>query len=247
MRTGVHLYAARDAGSSLEERLGIVADAGFEGVEFLEGVPALVDADAGPVADALDGRGLDAISVRGGLSTFDRLDAVLDAYEPLGVEHVVVSSFDGALESIAGARAAAADLSALASEVRDRGLGLGVHNHGGQFDAADGETSPFEALIDATSDVHLELDVGWLAHDGRDPAALVERHADRIELLHVADYHPDRGLGVDLGEGVVDLDAVGRAARAAGVDWLVYDCDDPPSIPDSLVHAAGVVDGLAGR
>lgn len=246
-RIGVHVFAARDAGETLPEILRVVGGAGFDGVEFLEGIPtSLAGEDVEPIREALVANDLEAISVRGGLSRFQNdADAILETYEPLGIDHVVISSFDRELTAIDSVRNLAEELESVGSSVRDRGLGFGIHNHGGLFTPLDG-SSAFELLVDETSrDTHLELDVGWLAHDDRDPAILVDQYADRIELLHISDYDPaDRGLEVELGDGVVDLEAVAQAAAAAGVDWLCYDCDDPPSVPASLVRAADVLRSL---
>jgi sugar phosphate isomerase/epimerase len=86
----------------------------------------------------------------------------------------------------------------------------------------------FERLIDRTDDrVGFEIDAGWALVGGTDPAALIDRHADRITHVHVADADIDRGESVALGEGDIDIDAVVASARTAGVEWLVYEHDDP--------------------
>ncbi|MFC6976225.1 hypothetical protein ACFQL1_18515 [Halomicroarcula sp. GCM10025709] len=53
------------------------------------------------------------------------------------------------------------------------------------------------------------------------------------------------GEPTGLGEGVVDLQAVVDAARAAGTEWLVFEHDDPAAPIEAMAAAADVLSTLA--
>ena len=98
----------------------------------------------------------------------------------------------------------------------------------GEPSEAAAEIPAMERLLARTGDeVGFEVDVGWALVGGADPAALIERYADRITHVHAADVDVDRGESVALGRGDVDLDAVIASARSANAEWLVYEHDDP--------------------
>jgi sugar phosphate isomerase/epimerase len=71
--------------------------------------------------------------------------------------------------------------------------------------------------------VKIELDVGWLAVAGQDPASYVRRYAARTIACHLKDYDPslpgdvpDRKL-VEPGAGRVDFGSVLAAMQLAGI------------------------------
>ena len=76
-------------------------------------------------------------------------------------------------------------------------------------------------------DVSFELDSLWAHLPGADPAALLERYGDRFKLLHLKDLKKgvgtslsgatDKDNDVALGAGQINIPAILRAARKAGV------------------------------
>ena len=82
------------------------------------------------------------------------------------------------------------------------------------------------------------LDTGHLAYAGLDPAAEIERYADRLALLHLKDVDAGvrareldfwsavaAGVFCPLGAGMVDLDAVVAAAERTHVRWATVEQD----------------------
>jgi sugar phosphate isomerase/epimerase len=115
---------------------------------------------------------------------------------------------------------------------RGFGLGFGYHNHDVDFLPVEGVV-PFDYLMERTDPtvVKLELDVGWLAVAGVDPAAYVRRHAGRVLACHMKDYDraivadiPDRKL-VEPGAGTVDFAAVVEAMRETNVAHAFIEVD----------------------
>jgi sugar phosphate isomerase/epimerase len=111
----------------------------------------------------------------------------------------------------------------------------------------------------------LELDVYWAAVAGRDPVKLIEKYADRLTFLHLKDislkdatvYNPTTGKSMEptylfeeVGSGVIDMPAVIKAGRLAGVHFFVVEQDanfqlDASSVPDPYASLATSIDYLS--
>jgi sugar phosphate isomerase/epimerase len=147
-------------------------------------------------------------------------------------------------------------MAAMANEIgesaKKRGLELAYHNHNVEFrKLQDGKTG-YEILLKETDPalVKLEVDAGWVAAGGADPAALIAANAERVKLIHFKDFStvtpPINELGpaagghiVDLGTGVAPLKAAYEAARKAGTEYFIVD-HDPPFHGKTALEAAKV-------
>ena len=147
-------------------------------------------------------------------------------------------------------------MAAMANQIGEsaqkRGLQLAYHNHNVEFrKLADGKTG-YEILLQETDPalVKLEVDAGWVAAGGADPAALIAANAERVKLIHFKDFStvtpPINELGpaagghiVDLGTGVAPLKAAYEAARKAGTEYFIVD-HDPPFHGKTALEAARV-------
>lgn len=241
----VQLYTLRSLDAPLPELLDRVGRAGYDGVEFAYRVR---DSPIEEVLAALDRNGLDAASAHVPIEALEDvpedwleadLDETLDLYGRLGVDTLVVPWLDAEhFESAAAVDATAARLDDLAAAIDAESLRLAYHNHDQEFATVDGAPA-IERLIDRTDDrIEFEVDAGWALVGGADPAALIDRHADRITHVHGSDVDVDSGESVALGEGDVDLDAVVASARSADVEWLVYEHDEPADPIASIERGA---------
>jgi sugar phosphate isomerase/epimerase len=109
-----------------------------------------------------------------------------------------------------------------------------------EFRKLEGGKTGYEILLQETDPqlVKLEVDAGWMAAGGADPAALITANAARVKLMHFKDFNsitpPINELGreaearmVDLGTGVAPLKAAYKAARKAGAQFFIVDHDPP--------------------
>lgn len=236
MLIGVQLYTLRHLDATLPELVRLVADAGFDGVELAD----LGDADPADLRRSIDDAGVRVAGAHVGVGRLeDDLDAVAATYRPLGCDAVVVPRLDEAcFADVSAVDATARRLSTLAVRTAEHGLHLRYHNHDHEFVRLAGTTA-FERLVDTAADrVGFELDVGWVAAAGQDPVDLLERFGDRIAMVHLKDVDAGAGAPVDLGAGDVDVDGCVRAARAADVEWLLFEHDSPADPRASLEVAA---------
>ncbi len=110
---------------------------------------------------------------------------------------------------------------------RKEDIQLLYHNHNWEFTRFDGQ-SAFDLLLEATDPelVKMELDTYWVQRAGEDPVDYLKRLRDRCPLLHIKDMEADEEqFFAEVGEGVLDWDAIFRAADAAGTQWLIVEQD----------------------
>jgi sugar phosphate isomerase/epimerase len=146
----------------------------------------------------------------------------------------------------------AAQANAIGDSAKKRGLVFAYHNHNVEFRKLEGGETGYDILLKETDPalVKLEVDAGWMAAGGADPAALIAANAERVKLMHFKDFStvtpPINELGpqagghiVDLGMGVAPLKAAYEAARKAGVEYFIVD-HDPPFHGKTALEAAKV-------
>jgi inosose dehydratase len=121
------------------------------------------------------------------------------------------------------------EIAALAAE---RGVRAVFHPHAGSYVEFEDEIE--QLLADVSPDeLGLCLDTGHALYAGADPIALIARHAERLEHLHLKDVNAERltaardertgfwdavagGIFCPAGEGLLALDELRRALAAAG-------------------------------
>jgi sugar phosphate isomerase/epimerase len=231
MQTAVQLYSLHGLDRPLYDLLDRVAAAGVDGVEFA----GLGDATALSLTERLDDLGLAtaALHVPHDEVRDDYADAVAAA-RMLGADAVVVPFLDAShFADETAARETAERLERLAVALDSHDVGCWYHTHEHEF-ATVGETgrTAVEWLASETTTLGVELDLGWALAAGVDPVSLVEAYADRVPAVHLKDVICDPGAErggrpVGLGEGDLPVEDCVAAARAAGVDWLVAEHDDP--------------------
>ncbi|WP_418286654.1 sugar phosphate isomerase/epimerase family protein [Halorubrum sp. DTA46] len=90
----------------------------------------------------------------------------------------------------------------------------------------------FGRLVDQTAAVTFEIDAGWVAAGGYDPAEAIESLGDRLSLVHLADVQQTREFppafrSVTPGDGLIDPAEVLAAAARSNAEWVVFEDDDP--------------------
>jgi sugar phosphate isomerase/epimerase len=108
------------------------------------------------------------------------------------------------------------------------GLGFIYHNHGFEFQPYQDGTL-YDLIVTKTDPkyVSFEMDILWAFYPGQDPAQLLHKYGKRYKALHLKDLRKGvkgdlSGGGsadndVALGTGQIDLPAIIKAAKAAGI------------------------------
>ncbi|MBR6051036.1 MAG: sugar phosphate isomerase/epimerase, partial [Clostridia bacterium] len=240
MKTAIQMYTLRnEAKNDLEGVLKIVSDAGYDGVELAGRYGKTGD----EIKALLDKYGLKAISAHIGLNAaMDKNE--LAEYKATGIKYAVVpmtpqpteENRDEILEKLAAA----------VENLKMAGFIPGYHNHAHEFNTFFDSERWYDIIMKKIPDAMAELDLCWLEVGGGDAAGYIEKYKGRIEILHVKDFvgrghftKPDGtapavpladGLDFDqraVGDGVLDIDKIVKAARKSGTEWLVVELDEP--------------------
>ncbi|MCU4743011.1 sugar phosphate isomerase/epimerase [Natronoglomus mannanivorans] len=244
-RTALQTHTLRPLEEPIDRKLDRAVDAGYEGVQF---TPDLGHTTPANLLEQVRARELEIAGCHVDRELLeDDYEEAIEIYRTLDCSALVISSYDPeAFESEAGIERAVSHLSELADRLAEDGFTLHYHNH--YFEFTDlGDRTGYEVFADLSDGaIRLEVDTGLAFYGGADPAALIDRYADRIDLVHLTDTIPgsDETVHAELGSGEVDLRACVERSAAANVEWLIYEngrTDDPAT---SIVDAIDVMSEL---
>ncbi|MEO7143638.1 MAG: sugar phosphate isomerase/epimerase [Bryobacteraceae bacterium] len=243
---GVQLYTVRSVLPKKPlETLQAIEKIGYREVECTA-------ADlSGPVWTALKQTSMKPVSVHLGTDLFirqqDKLPAAIDDAKQRGFQYVVcpyVAPRDRGGADVA--RKLGETLNKAGEMAHKAGMHLCYHNH-----AFDFQPTPDGTLLDIllrTADpkyVGLELDIMWAQVAGVDPVSVLKKYGRRVELVHLKNVAPgvaqryDEGIPRnafrEVGNGVIKIAPVLKAAAQAGVKHYFVEQDQTPGDPvDSL-------------
>lgn len=254
----------------LETCLAETRSAGYAGTELGGKFPRAA-AELGPILTAhglqlvsgwYDGRVLD----RPVAEEFEAILAHLTLLRDLGAKVVVYADtsrgrHDGIFQPISK-RPVLSDedwpaygrkLTELADRMADFGIGMAFHHHMGTIVETDAE---IDRMMAATGpSVGLLFDTGHCMFSGGDPAALLQRHVDRVVHFHAKDGRPamlQKARAADMsfmdavlegiftvpGDGCVDYPPLLRTLHDAGYEgWLVVEAEQDPRKANPLTYA----------
>ena len=239
--TALQLYSVRNqAANDLIDTLRRVAQIGYPGVEFAGWHGVSVK----EIRGVLDETGMSAVAAHIPYARFqNEIETVIEELHALNCAQAVVPWLAEEQRPTTAEQAStlAANLNQWATKLKDAAIGLSYHNHDFEFRNV-GSKTVFDLLVEQTdaSLVNFELDLGWIAFAGFDPAAVLKRLAGRIPLVHVKDIvaGPDFEA-VPVGTGVMDWSALLPIAKQGGVQWFIVEQDnsnDPLSDAGISLH-----------
>lgn len=231
--TAINLYSVRELDEPMLDIIDRVAEAGYDGVQISGGFR---DATAAETAARIEEHGLGVAPAHVGIDQFeDDFEGVLDDYrDTLGCTGGVVPWMGpDEFETTEAVDEAVERIGAIADQCDEHDWGLHYHNHAHEFVDLGGEIA-FDRFVREIDPVSIELDVGWALVGGLDPTAFIREHGDRIDVLHMKDMDVETEDFREIGDGDVNMAACADAAREVGVDWLVYEHDQPEDPATSI-------------
>lgn len=201
-----------------------IAETGYTGVEFA-GYGNLTSSQ---MKELLDQYGLKSISSHVSLDRLMKHGEEELAYnQQIGTKAIIVPFHD--IKTVQEVEFLSTQLTSIAKEVRSAGFSFGYHNHAHEFAKADGNVTWMDLLLQWTKpeDISLELDVYWAAYAGVDILSFMQEQRGRIRLMHLkqmADY--ESKTCVDLGEGVLDFNAIIRKGLEIGVEHFILEQEE---------------------
>lgn len=257
---GIQLYTlrnqlAKDAPGTLKK----VAEAGYKQVE-LYGFPnadAMISGakDAGLAIHSSHFEWDSVVNPKdAAMSDFSR---IVDQAAKLGLSHLVIPYLqDGNRKTLDDYRKVA-EHSNKAAEIADKaGIRLSYHNHNFEFEPKDGGKSGYDVFIaEFSPKMMFEIDVFWVKAAGIDPVELIRKLTGRVSQLHLKDLKegiqtPNFGSGLpadafqELGDGVIPMEPILAAAKAAGVVHCHVEQDQSPDAMASIAQSIGYLSKL---
>ncbi|MBC7892246.1 MAG: sugar phosphate isomerase/epimerase [Sphingobacteriaceae bacterium] len=170
----------------------------------------------------------------------------------MGAEYVMLAWIRKGPEfTLADAQAAVTNFNRFGKQLKEEfGLTFCYHNHGYEFVKHEDGTL-MDYLIKNTDPryVSFELDLLWAKFPGADPAALLTKYGNRFKLIHLKDLRKgvvgDLSGGtpttndVALGSGQMDMPAILKAAKKAGVQHYYIEDESPiyfQQVPQSMAY-----------
>jgi sugar phosphate isomerase/epimerase len=201
----------------------------------------------------LSSRGIKAIAAHFGYERYrDDAEGVATEAEALGLEYAGCAwiPHEGDFNEKT-CREAIAVFNKAGETLKKHGLKFFYHVHGFEFQPY-GDGTLLDLLFKETNPefVNYEMDIFWIVFPNQDPVKLFEKYSTRWQLAHLKDMRkgtPTGALtgGTDvkndaaLGAGQMDMPAILRAAKKAGVKWYFIEDESPWSekqIPQSLAY-----------
>jgi len=235
---GLQLYSVRDVlPKDYEGTLRKLAALGYREVE----AAGFFNHTALEVKEAMNHAGLRCLSSHYPLKDLlPKLEETIQYGKDLGLQYMVCSSpwfKDPSRMKDPGSRAAresmtlddwkwnAEQFNHVGERVKTAGMSFAYHNHTPEFRSENGVMF-YDELLRSTdaAKVSMELDCGWAAVAGQDPADLLKRYADRIVMLHVKDFKLTPATtpatapsSTEMGHGTIDYHPIFAAAKKANI------------------------------
>lgn len=244
---GLQLYTvgdelARDFAGTLRR----LAAAGYEDVE-LAGFHGQA---ATALRSMFKATGLRCRSAHFGMEELDQgLDQVLADARTLGLTYIVCAMprFSDFANITTDEWKANADVcNRVGARAKAAGFTFAYHNHNLEFRRA-GASTGFDLLMAHTDPalVKVQLDCGWVATSGLNPAEMILRYAGRVRLLHLKDLKRGFTRNTDMriettgiGDGVMNWRAIFAAAKTARVEGYYVEIEAPFARPPLEMAAA---------
>lgn len=220
----LQLYSVRtEMARDFEGTLKKVAGIGYKGVEFagFGGIPAE------RMKNLLNELGLVPVGSHTALKLLmEKPDEVIEYNLAIGCNYVICpyNEYRSKEDYIKFSNI----YNEIGEKIREAGLEFLYHNHDHEFTKYDGEYG-LEILFAGTKPENMaaELDAGWVFYAGVDAPAYIRAYKGRCPLIHMKDFSSiDNRNFTEIGNGIIDINAISQAAADAGTQWLIVEHDE---------------------
>lgn len=229
----VQLYTVREAikEQGFAQILDKIGAMGYKGVEFA-GFHGLEPAE---VKKILDGHGMMASSIHGGLPTEKTLAESEELAGLFGYKVHITGFGPDHFKTPESADEVIGWLKTGTELLEGTGISLGMHNHEFEFDKLWNGKTPHQYVMDAVPGLYAQTDTYWIETGARlapsDQGQVVltdilEGYGERIRNPHIKDGPCERGKPMTaVGQGAMDWKKI-FAAMPETVEWLVVELDE---------------------
>ena len=223
----VQLHTVRqEMADDMPGTLKRVAEIGYDGVE-------LVSFDTAPPANELRemiaGCGLKLVSAHAAYDELrDDFESAAAYHRELGHADIVLGAVPpGMRKTDESWKEAVKVVEEIGRKCKAAGFRLSMHNHAFELEETiDGVEAHHYIFSHIERDLlNAQLDTYFIEEVGKCPAEYVRKFSGRAPLLHIKDKAKpsDKDDQTQIGQGVIDWDAVFAAAEEAGVEWYIVE------------------------
>lgn len=184
--------------------------------------------------------------------------AVADRAKALGSKYVMTAwiPHERGAFNLENAKKAVEDFNAAGKILQENGITFCYHVHGYEFwPHEDGTLMDYMITQTNPEYVSFEMDILWTHFGGGDPVALLDKYGDRWKLMHLKDLKKgtkkDRTGGtpdendVPLGTGELDIPAILKAAKKAGIKHYFLEDESPaPEVTEDVKASVAYLKSL---
>jgi len=212
---------------------------GYTGVEFA-GFGGLTVED---MKKALSENGLKPISSHTGIERLlTALDEEIEYQKAVGIEYIICPWAD--MQTKTDVIALAKQLTPVAEKIAAAGMKFGYHNHEHEFIVDEGEYLLDILFDNLPGGTIMELDIYWSEYANIDSIEYMEKHKDRLELLHVKQIG-EGNINAELDKGFIDFEDVIKRAKMMGVKHFILEQEEyEVSSMESVKNAINYINGL---
>jgi len=228
----LQLYSARH--TELDTALEIIANAGYKSVEAYG--ENLKQRDV--FKSSLERHGLTMVSAHIGIDELvNNLPFNMELLTELGASHMVCPYLlpDSRPSDSQGWIELALKLDAINNTLVNNGFTFAWHNHDFEFQTLPDGGVPMQMLLDNATQMHWEIDIGWIVRAGLNPSDWLRTYANRISAIHLKDVAKsgeklDEDGWADVGHGTINwTDIVSDIKKTSAMHYIV-EHDNPAEL-----------------
>jgi len=178
---------------------------------------------------------------------------IVEKAKDVGFSNLVIPYLvDGDRKTLDHYKKIAENANKAAAMAKAAGIQLSYHNHNFEFQPMEGGKTGYDIFMaEFSPDMQFEIDVFWVKAAGIDPSALIKKLSGRVSQLHLKDLK--EGIATpsyvtslpndafkELGNGIIPMEPILVAAKAAGVKHCHVEQDQSPdalaSVKQSIAY-----------
>ena len=223
--TGIQIYTVRKltkTASDAEVTMRALMDMGYECIQLAGGIDNIKkDAEAAKKC------GMRVIGILTNPETCEEhLERVIEIAKELGAYDIGISGYP---KTLAEVEELAEKANVYASAAKKAGLTFSYHNHSHEFIKLENGKTVMDNLISRFDKENISLmpDTYWLQHGGVDVRDFIEKHGERVKILHLKDMKrtADGVTFAEVGEGNLNMSGVIDVAKRKGITTFIVEQD----------------------
>lgn len=239
-KVGLQLYTVRDQmEKSVENTLDIVANIGYEEVEFA----GYFDYSANDMKSILDQNGLSSPSTHISLSQArDDIDTLIEYAQTVGHKYIIIGYLEPEeRQSLDDYKICVEIFNEADEKCKNADIQFGYHHYDFEFNEIDGQV-PYEIFLEQTN-IEMQIDLYWMIKADVDMSKYYKKYPGRFPMCHIKDID-ENGNYEDLGQGKINFPQLLKHRNLAGFKHYFVENGTPRDSLETIRIGYDFVRGL---